>query len=120
MVYGYEVPSGKNTLKLDKDTKKNIQHLFQDKNFNVIMMGDFNDKHKLNLYQGFKPFNTKKYRPIDRKGEEYSGYDTLPNLDKIQVGHSSISKPPPTCCYKFNNKKIYLRKSKQNRRLYFS
>ena len=62
-------------------------------------------RHKLNLYKGFKPFNTKKYKPTDRKGKEYSGYDTLPNLDEIQVGYSSIPKPPITCCYYFDNKK---------------
>ena len=71
-----------------------ISPLLKNKEFNVVMVGDFNDVNgKLNLFLGFKPFNTS---TNDRL--KTADFD---HLNSIQV---SGPKPPVSCCLESKKK----------------
>ena len=71
-----------------------ISPLLKNKEFNVVMLGDFNDSNgKLNLFSGFRPFDTStndRLKTVD-----------FDHLNLIQV---ACPKPPVSCCLKKNEK----------------
>lgn len=85
-------------LKLDETyIKTNISDLIIGKKFKVIMLGDFNDAGKLNLYQGFYPFKTDHSKFLKNQLPENKKL-----LDKIKLGGSDVTKPPNSCCLSYN------------------
>ena len=94
-------------IQLDNSFKKqNITDLIVGKKFKVIMLGDFNDDDfagKLNLYQGFRPFQTGYSNFLKTQDKEHQKL-----LNNIELGGSKdpkVPKPPPSCCLRYNEKK---------------
>ena len=89
---------GATDIELDNSFKKqNISDLIVGKKFKVLMLGDFNDVGKLNLYQGFRPFKTEYSKYL--KGENDKNQKQL-NL--IKLGGSKVPKPPSSCCLNYS------------------
>ena len=75
--------------------KVNIKDLIIGKRFKIIMMGDFQDKDELKLYEGFRPFKTKYNSDFNKLSKQTKN---LINNIKTQ----EIKKPPKTCCYEYD------------------
>ena len=89
---------GATDIELDSSFKKqNISDLIVGKIFKVLMLGDFNDVGKFNLYQGFRPFKTEYSKYL--KGENDKNQKLL-NL--IKLGGSKVPKPPSSCCLNYS------------------
>lgn len=77
-----------------------ISNIISDKNFKVIMAGDFNDHGKYNYWRNLYPFSKTIFQ----------------NLKNIKVKAKDL--PPPTCCTSvnlfFNEKKRNINKNKYN------
>lgn len=98
---GNPIQNGACDIELDKTFKKqNISDLIVGKNFKVIMLGDFNDREKFNLYKGFKPFKTQYNHFLKSISEENKNL-----LDRIKLGGSGVPKPPKSCCLDYHKKK---------------
>jgi len=68
---------------IQTQTKQPIENIIKNKNFNTIILGDFNDlSNGQEFWKKFRIFRTSKYK----------------NLKNITL--NTIDKPPKTCCFK--------------------
>ena len=81
----------------DNDFNKvNIKDLIIGKKFKIVMMGDFQDKDELKLYEGFRPFRTKynaDFNKVSKADKNLINNIKTVNLYKV---------PPKTCCYEYD------------------
>ena len=81
----------------DNDFNKvNIKDLIIGKKFKIVMMGDFQDKDELKLYEGFRPFRTKynaDFNKLSKPDKNLINNIKTVNLYKV---------PPKTCCYEYD------------------